>query len=131
MKRKTIIFAMGLFIIIGSIFFALEYSRLRPYRNAIKAIEIEGIDLTQVSDGVYEGFTNGILVSAKVIVEVEDHKIVAIQLEHNHGRGKAAEVLIDKVLEMQSTNIDFITGATSSSKVILKAIENALTIVLY
>ncbi|TYB94365.1 MAG: FMN-binding protein, partial [Kosmotoga sp.] len=47
-------------------------------------------------------------------------------IEHNHGRGEAAEVIPEKVVEAQSLKVDIITSATYSSKVILKAIENAL-----
>jgi len=35
-------------------------------------------------------------------------------------------VIVDSVIENQSLDVDAISGATYSSKVILKAIENAL-----
>ncbi|WP_090446333.1 FMN-binding protein [Natronincola peptidivorans] len=124
-KKLIIIFIFGLLVGAG-IYFGKEYIRLQEYRNTIRAIEIEGIELSKVVDGVYEGFSDGLLVSAKVWVTVENHRITDIQLEHHHDRGIAAEVLVDKVLENQSTKVDIVTGATSSSKVILKAIENAL-----
>ncbi len=40
-------------------------------------------------------------------------------------RGKA-EKIPDKVLEEQSLQVDIVSGATFSSKVILKAVEDAL-----
>ncbi len=101
--------------------------RLSSYRSAIEAIEIGEIDLSQVPDGVYVGYTDAHLVSAEVRVTVEDNLIVDIGLDHKHGRGEAAEAIVEMVKSAQSLNVDFISGATSSSRVILKAIENALT----
>ncbi len=37
-----------------------------------------------------------------------------------------AEIITDKVIDTQSLQVDAISGATYSSKTILKAIENAL-----
>ena len=59
---------------------------------------------------------------------MKNHKIEDIQLlNHRNGKGKAAEVIPEKVVLSQSLKVDTITGATVSSKVILKAIEVALT----
>ncbi len=57
---------------------------------------------------------------------MKDHHITDIKLDHRHGQGEAAEVITDHVIEAQSLQADTISGVTSSSKVILKAIENAL-----
>ena len=66
-------------------------------------------------------------VSAKVSVTIKDHRIESIELlEHNNGQGAGAEVIPSIVVEKQTMQIDTISGATYSSKVILKAIENAL-----
>ncbi len=58
---------------------------------------------------------------------VRNHEIVEIIiLKHNHGRGSDAEVVPDRVVASQSLRVDTVSGATFSSIVILKAIENAL-----
>ena len=60
-------------------------------------------------------------------VEIKDHKYQDIKLlEHKNGRGKPAEIIPSKVVEAQSLNVDTVSGATMSSKVILQAIQNAL-----
>ena len=95
--------------------------------GALDAIEVANVDLRQVKDGVYVGECSTPLVSAVVQVIVQDGKISAVEvLHHSNGRGKAAESIVDAVVERQSLNVDAISGATMSSKVILKAIENAL-----
>jgi uncharacterized protein with FMN-binding domain len=60
-------------------------------------------------------------------VTINNHKITGIELvKHNHGQGAPAEVITGKVVEAQTLEVDIVSGATYSSKVILKAIENAL-----
>jgi len=82
-----------------------------------------------VDDGVYEGSFSVFPVSARVSVTIRDHAIAAIELiEHKHGQGAAAEVIPDNVIKAQSLEVDAISGATYSSKVILMAIEDALSV---
>lgn len=47
-------------------------------------------------------------------------------MEHKTEKGKSAEVITEQMIEQQRTNIDVISGATNSSKVIEKAVCNAL-----
>lgn len=91
-------------------------------------IEINDINLGEIEDGQYIGEYTTTLVAAKVAVKVKDHKVVSIDiLEHRNGRGQKAESIVDSVIRQQSLKLDVISGATGSSKVILKAIENALS----
>ena len=67
-------------------------------------------------------------IAAKVEVDIKDKKISNIKLlEHKNERGGKAEVIPERVVEAQSLKVDTISGATNSSKVILEAIQNALT----
>ena len=85
------------------------------------------MDLSNISDGKYTGSCDAVYVGAEVSVTVKDHKITDITLlNHKNERGKPAEVIIENVIKAQSLQVDTISGATNSSKVILKAIENAL-----
>lgn len=86
------------------------------------------VELSQIKDGSYTGSCKVFPVSAEVRVFVENHQITAIELlKHRNGRGDPVEIITSKVVEAQSLEVDTITGATLSSKVILKAIENALS----
>ena len=61
-------------------------------------------------------------------VLVKNHAIVEVRLlEHDNGLGSTAEIITDMVIQRQSVEVDAISGATISSKTILKAVENALT----
>ena len=88
---------------------------------------IASIDLSQIEDGTYSGTYTAIPISAEVRVTVQNHRLTAVELvKHSHGRGAAAEVILDEVLRQQTLGVDAISGATYSSKVILTAIEDAL-----
>ena len=88
---------------------------------------IPDVNLSKIADGVYKGSHKVFPVEAEVRVTIENHKIIGIELvKHFNGQGTAAEVIPDRVTEAQSLKVDIVSGATYSSKVILKAIENAL-----
>ncbi|MFT9496214.1 FMN-binding protein [Anaerosolibacter sp.] len=117
-------------IVVGGIggYRYLDYYRtLTMYRQMIADITIDEVDLSKIEDGIYMGSHDAIWVGADVTVTVKDHRMTNIKLErHLNGRGEPAEVIPQKVIETQSLKVDTISGVTSSSKVILKAIEKAL-----
>lgn len=122
-----------LFVVLGIVILALGAGSLWIWRTAarfeekISGISIGEVDLATVADGVYEGKADAEIVRAEVQVTVRDHRITAIELtRHDSGRGGPAEAITEHVVAAQSLKVDVIGGATYSSKVILKAIENAL-----
>ncbi len=65
---------------------------------------------------------------AKAEVKIKDGVIVSINLlEHRNERGKRAEKIINNIISEQRIDTDAISGATNSSNVIKKAVENAIT----
>ncbi len=130
MKKKGMIFTV-VFIIIFSIIFLIGikyFQKIERYKNQVEQITINEIDLSNIEDGTYYGSYNTIFVSAKVEVIVKDHKILDIKIiEHINGKGKPAETIINDVIKEQKLKVDIVSGATASSKVILKAIEEALS----
>lgn len=102
-------------------------SSLKEYKEDVADIEIENIDVSNIEDGTYAGECNVGYIYAKVEVQVEDGKITAIEmLEHRTERGQKAETLAEDIVKEQRINVDVVSGATNSSKVIMKAVENAL-----
>jgi uncharacterized protein with FMN-binding domain len=93
----------------------------------IKDLQIDNVDLTKISDGVYTGKYNVFPISVIVKVKIDNHKISDITLvKHFNGQGASAEAILDHIIKNQTLNVDIIAGATYSSKIILKSIENAL-----
>jgi len=116
MKKILIIVFIGLFIIGCS--------------TAYKSITAQMPDLSQINDGIYRGFydLSGTPVKVTLDVILQNSRIVNINIiEHIRSPiGKKAENIIEEIIEKQDLDIDAISGATASSKAILKAVENAL-----
>ena len=114
-------------LLIVLILVVLSGCTLVKYKKKIAATLISPININTLEDGIYEGFYDVYLINARVKLEVKNHKIVSLELlEHKHGKF-SGEPMIQRVLEKQSLEVDVITGATNSSKTILKAIEIALS----
>ena len=97
------------------------------YQKKVSNIEISGLDITQIADGDYVGEYDVEYIYAKVDVTVKNGKIQNIDiLEHRNERGKRAESITEDMIKEQKINVDAVSGATNSSKVIEKAVENAL-----
>ena len=126
-KKKIISFIVLLLLLIGLICGAVYLKNVADYKRAIGETTFDEIDIADVSDGTYIGEYDVNFIYAKVEVTVEDGEIVSINImEHRHERGKAAETVIEKIIEEQKIDVDAISGATNSSTVIKKAVENAL-----
>ncbi len=124
MKKRTILLIVLALLVtagVGTYFF------INAKLQTLKAIPVPEVNLNDKVDGTYIGSYSCFPVSAKVKVTVKNHAITGIEiLEHNNGKGKAAEVIPQHVIKAQSLKVDIISGATYSSKVILLAIEDAL-----
>lgn len=98
--------------------------------NNLVQMPISNVALDTIDDGIYEGNYSVFPITVKLNVAVKGHKITEILiLEHINGQGGKAEAITDQVIEKQSLQVDIISGATYSSKVILRALSNALTAV--
>ncbi len=126
-KRNKILLTILIIIIAVVCIGSIVYYNIEAKLNNLADLPISDVDLTKLDDGVYSGSYSTFPITAEVKVIIKDHQITKIDLvKHTNGQGQAAEVLPGRVVEAQSLDVDAITGATYSSKVILKAIENAL-----
>ncbi len=97
------------------------------FADDIRSLVIADVKPASIKDGTYEGTQRNLPISAKVRLELQGGRIVSIMvLEHHHGSGRGAEAIVERVIDSQSLEVDAISGATLSSKVLLKAIERAL-----
>lgn len=127
-RKKTYIKKLGVIAIVLFVIYGItELVCNQIYQGKVSNISVEEVDLSNVSDGIYIGECNVDYIRAKVEVEVKSHQIVNIELlEHINERGKKAETIIDTIIEQQTIDVDVVTSATNSSKVIKQAVENAL-----
>ncbi|SHI20827.1 Uncharacterized protein, contains FMN-binding domain [Sporobacter termitidis DSM 10068] len=116
----VICLCLTLHIVLGVTSFA-------AYQKAVASITFSDIDVGRVADGVYEGDCDVGYIYAKVSVTVKNGKILSVDiLEHRNERGTPAEKITGEIVSAQSLDVDAVSGATNSSKVIRKAAENAL-----
>lgn len=94
-----------------------------------KNLKIGKVDLSKVPDGTYKGSFSGGRFSNTVRVTVKNHKITNIKVVKDVQFNKASttQKIFDEVIKAQSTQVDAVTGATVTSKVYLKSIQNALS----
>ena len=126
-KKKVVLFAIMLLLLIGLVWGIIYLKSVSDYKQAVKETTFEEINISDIPDGVYIGEYDVNFIYAKVEVTVQNGEITNINiLEHRHERGKAAEAIANKIVDEQKIDVDAISGATNSSAVIKKAVENAL-----
>ncbi len=126
-KKKTVLFVIMFFLLVGFVLGILYLKSVVDYKQAVRETTFEDINISDIPDGVYVGEYDVDFIYAKVEVTVQNGEITNINiLEHRHERGKTAEVITDSIVDEQKIDVDAISGATNSSTVIKKAVENAL-----
>ena len=109
-------------ILIGILSFIFHGCTMAP----IKGAEIEPERLV---DGVYEGSYRHGPNSVVVEVTVSQGRIVDIELVKHFASwkgDKANDLIPQRIIAEQSTDVDSVSGATNSSRVIMNAVQNAL-----
>jgi uncharacterized protein with FMN-binding domain len=85
-------------------------------------------NLSGKPNGLYRGEYSNSWVTVVLDVSLQNEHIIKIDLLKHTGSsiGKQAEKLIPEIINRQSLEVDAVSGATGSSRCILKAVENAL-----
>lgn len=126
MFNKAAIFLLIFLCAAGVYIFEIK-PRLHAYEYVCN-MPIGEIDLAKISEAVREGEFRLADIYCKVKVTVKNHKIESIEIVENASNdlAKKAEKVINGVIAAQSLKVECISGATGTSKAILKSIENAL-----
>ena len=126
-RRTTIITRVAILILVAGTVAAIlmESARLQSFRQ----LEISHVEPAFIRDGVYRGAASDGSFTYEVDVTVKEKTIVEVTAVSNRTTPYAryAEGVFSRVLNNQSPAVDAITRATTSSKMLLKAIENALS----
>ena len=126
-KRKIILGFIITILLIALAGVGVIMSAQKNMEN-LDMLIINDVDLSTIEDGTYSGSYSAFPIAVEVKVMTESNKITNVELvRHRNGQGAAAEVIPNAIIAEQSLEVDLISGATYSSKAILKAIENALT----
>ena len=121
MKRRAVLFlSVGFAVLVAIIICGIN----------VLSINVSLPSLVGKPDGTYRGEYSLIPTPTAAIVDVtvQSEKLVKIDIiQHKASEiGKKAEIIIPQIIEKQSLDIDAVSGATASSKTLLKAVENAL-----
>jgi len=97
--------------------------------SSTKSLQLNQIDVSHLKDGVYTGKYNAGRFSNEVEVSVKGNKIAQINVVKSvtFEKKDVTQKLLDEVVKKQNTNVDIISGATTTSKAYLKSIENAIS----
>lgn len=126
MGTSLIIVIISLTVTVGSSIGL--YKAAEKNMKHVHGLEIPSVDISSLKDSVYNGSYSYLCMPYRVAVTVEEKQIKKIEITKNYKRkwAKMAEGVIPRVLEAQNTNVDAVSGATTSSKALLMAIYNAL-----
>ena len=125
---RILVGAVVLLAIISGTLLTSYLLSVKSYKTAVSKITYEQQNILEIADGSYTGECDVQFIYAKVKVMVKDHRITDIELlEHRNGRGAAAESILKNMIDTQIIDVDIVAGATNSSKVIKKAVDNALS----
>jgi uncharacterized protein with FMN-binding domain len=113
------------FAMIATVSCGMRYSHVRE-------MSIGTPDLSRIGDGAYEGscaYDGSGEADCRVAVTVRDHRIQAVRVLQNEDSSWArrAEGVLPRIVLKQTPNVDAVSGATITSKALMKAVENALT----
>lgn len=96
----------------------------------VRAMPIADVNLAVLPDSAYTGGFTYDKITCEVRTTVKNRRIEQIDILKNHSSQytKNAVGVIPRILEKQTPNVDAVSGATISSKALMKAVENSLTI---
>jgi uncharacterized protein with FMN-binding domain len=122
-RKVLVIIVCGVAVIVIGLFVSSSIS-LQKYRK----MHIEDSDLSAVPDGTYHGEAEVGGFVYKVEVEVFAHRITNVRTVDNRTSAYAfyAEGVFNKIIRDQNAHTDGVTGATTTSKALMKAVEIAL-----
>lgn len=133
-RRILLVVLAVIVFILGATVLAME-----PGRREAMDLTISPVDFGQLQDGVYTGEYRGTkdkLRDTAVQVTVSEGAVTDIQVVEGALAGEKQDTevrngltirdLFGRVIEAQSLQVEAISGATITSKVNLKAVENAL-----
>lgn len=126
-KKKRGIRAIAVLISLCLVGGSIYLVKVWNYQKTVKNLTFSEIAMEEMENGIYTGECDVDFIHAKVAVTVENGTITQIEiLEHKNERGAPAEKIIAEMVRKQSVDVDAVSGATNSSQVIKKAVENAL-----
>ena len=124
-KHRKLVLIFLIPCILGGIILTIQ-GEIRHVR--LRNTPIENIDVSQIADGEYEGESTFGSYTYQVRVTVSNHEITNIEdLEPRDSiYVQYATGVFSRIIDKQTPDVDAVSGATTTSKAFMKAVENAL-----
>ena len=121
---KKIFIGLGIALLIVLTFATIV---IHGMKNQLREFDKTPIAIENVADGTYEASSETTLVKAKVKVTVEGGRIKNVDiLRHECGLGGPAGAIVNDIEDLNTPDVDAVSGATYSSEVIKDAVRKAL-----
>src|SRR6056297_512343 len=119
-KKKKILLIVLLVVavvaILGGLILNNLIDKLDKGLEELMTLEIENVDFSQISDGIYSGIYKQFPIDVELAVRVKNGRIQDIDIiKHVNGKGQDAEKITNDVIAQQSLEVDTVTGATYNS----------------
>jgi uncharacterized protein with FMN-binding domain len=100
-----------------------------PEEKRVRAMTIPDVSPAGIPDGTYPGEFTCLKFTYRVSVKVDSGRIsdVAILANLKNEYAFRAESVALRIVDRQTPNVDVVASATTTSKALMKAVENALT----
>lgn len=127
--KKAIIIIVGVIVLLavgGAVFFKVRLNKMVE-EISTEFNNMPEIDISAVPDGVYSAKWGRFVNNADLEVVVAGGKIEKINMKKmDAGKGYEGLETIDRIIQNQKVKVDAVTGATSSSRVIMITTAKAL-----
>ncbi len=124
MKKQGLLLLLLLLLVIGAVF----AFQLRGFNERVEKLPLPVMSMTGLEDGSYTGeYVLDPYLAVELVVTIGSERVTDIVLlHHEHGFGKGAELVLDRVIETNRLSVDVVSGATASSKALMYAIVDAV-----
>lgn len=125
--KHSLIRFIWIALLLSALAFTGYLHRTAVYQARVRDLPLQTIDFRQIGDGTYIGECDVDFIYVKAAVTIRDGTLANVSLlEHRNERGVPAERILDDMVRTQQIQVDTVSGATNSSKVIQQAVINAL-----
>lgn len=95
--------------------------------GAVRRLAVNPVDLAGIEDGAYSGSFRKGRFSYSVEVTVKDQRIQAVKSTRKpQAQDAVIRKIFARIVEVQSVQVDTVSGASLTTRAVSKAVENAL-----
>jgi uncharacterized protein with FMN-binding domain len=124
---KKVLIGLGVFLLIVAVGLGVTLLVTEGQRREDRNLEIADVDFSKVPDGTYRGSYEG-WNKFDVLVTVTGGEVTDVKIAEDsvNPASDVTDEIIERIVSGQSLKLDAVSGATVTTKGLLKAVERAL-----